>query len=256
MMNILDQMKTLPLADATFDLETILRIAVFGTFIGHGWIAAWKLEFSGWVKVRRLMYTQLRLALLRPAPPCFAPASLGLSCSLTLLLPPFPPPSLVLLSQFMRAAGFHDHEAQIIMPLIGWMDVAIAIVTLLRPMELFTAWMVVWAFSTALVRPVSAGLSRALSPMSDNALWGFIERAANWGVPLALLSMQCASGYTAKELYPGVGVQLAPLDRHLNGFKFGFLVQCMVGAFAVLWGLVPVLHLTKGLRCPPKNKVL
>ena len=90
-MNILDQMKTLPLADATFDLETILRIAVFGTFIGHGWIAAWKLEFSGWVKVRRLMYTQLRLALLRPAPPCFAPASLGLSCSLTLLLPPFPP---------------------------------------------------------------------------------------------------------------------------------------------------------------------
>ena len=72
MMNILDQMKTLPLADATFDLETILRIAVFGTFIGHGWIAAWKLEFSGWVKVRRLMYTQLRLALLRPAPPCSA----------------------------------------------------------------------------------------------------------------------------------------------------------------------------------------
>jgi hypothetical protein len=156
----------------------------------------------------------------------------------------------------MRAAGFHDHEAQIVMPLIGWMDVVIAIVTLLRPMELFTAWMVVWAFSTALVRPVSAGLSRALSPMSDNALWGFVERAANWGVPLALLSMQCASGYTAKELYPGMGAQLAPLDRHLNGFKFGFLVQCMVGAFAVLWGLVPVLHLTKGLRCPPKNKVL
>ena len=38
--------------DVTIDLETILRIAVFGTFIGHGWIAAWKLEFGGWVKVR------------------------------------------------------------------------------------------------------------------------------------------------------------------------------------------------------------
>jgi len=38
------------------------------------------------------------------------------------------------------------------------------------------------------------GWNRALSPLSDNALWGFIERASNWGVPFALLALQKTQG--------------------------------------------------------------
>ena len=38
------------------------------------------------------------------------------------------------------------------------------------------------------------GWNRALSPLSDNALWGFVERASNWGVPFALLALQKTQG--------------------------------------------------------------
>ena len=146
------------MAPPFLDTEALLRVGACGCFLGHGWIAAWKLEYSGWVK-------------------------------------------------FMRAAGFRDSEAQILMPLIGWMDIVLAVITLLRPMELLTAWMVVWAFSTALVRPVSAGLSRAMSPMSDNAIWGFVERASNWVCPLALLTIQKQEGYVPRDI-TGFGSQV------------------------------------------------
>lgn len=33
-----------------FDVESILRIGAFGCFLGHGWIAAWKLEYGPWSK--------------------------------------------------------------------------------------------------------------------------------------------------------------------------------------------------------------
>ena len=46
------------------------------------------------------------------------------------------------------------------MPVIGWMNVVLAFVTLIPPNEYFAAWMTVWAFSTALVRPFSAGYER------------------------------------------------------------------------------------------------
>ena len=110
------------------NVEAILRIGACGCFIGHGWIAAFKLEFSGWKK-------------------------------------------------FLFSAGFSEAEAHVLMPIIGWMDVLLALATLIRPVELFSAWMAAWAFSTALVRPFSAGAARAFAPMSDNALWGFVERA-------------------------------------------------------------------------------
>jgi len=178
------------------DIETVLRIAACGTFLGHGWIAAWKLEFNGWKK-------------------------------------------------FMYAAGFKTKEAHFLMPLIGWMDVLLAIITLLRPQEYFTAWMVVWAFSTALVRPVSAGWSRALNPLHDNALWGFVERAANWAVPLALLTIQKSNGYVPKELYPGVGNQLSFLDTHFNNSTFTMqdYFKGMGIGFLCVWGVVPFLRM-------------
>lgn len=129
------------------------------------------------------------------------------------------------------------------MPLIGWMDLVLAVVTLLRPMELFSAWMVVWAFSTALVRPVSAGLARTMKPMSDNALWGFVERAGNWGCPLALLALQKAPGYKPAELVPGLGSQLAFLDEYLNvpGMALKDMLPYMYASFFAVWILVPIL---------------
>merc|ERR1712216_321390 len=103
------------------------------------------------------------------------------------------------------------------MPIIGWMDVLLALATLIRPVELFSAWMTAWAFA----------------PMSDNALWGFVERAANWACPLALLCLQKSEGYEAADI-TGLGSYLAPLDA-LNTdkdlatlFKYICIMVCVV----------------------------
>eukprot|EP00629_Pelagomonadales_sp_RCC1024_P013078 CAMPEP_0119261556 /NCGR_PEP_ID=MMETSP1329-20130426/1584_1 /TAXON_ID=114041 /ORGANISM="Genus nov. species nov., Strain RCC1024" /LENGTH=198 /DNA_ID=CAMNT_0007261121 /DNA_START=193 /DNA_END=788 /DNA_ORIENTATION=- len=181
------------------DLELILRIGCCGCFFGHGFIAAYKLEFGGW-------------------------------------------------SKFMYAAGFREKEAHLIMPIIGWMDLVLAVQTLVYPLELCTAWMVVWAFSTALVRPFSAGWEKASSPLSSNALWGFVERAANWGCPLALLALQTEGDYLPAHLpLPHmccVADAMEPLADVLSGYSRDFLWKFMGCAFALPWFVViPLLKL-------------
>lgn len=113
-------------------VEIVLRVASCCCFLGHGWIAARNLEWSGWIK-------------------------------------------------FVKAAGFTESEAVWLFPLIGWMDIVLAFLTLVSPTELTTAWMVVWGLCTALIRPVAAGKKRALDLVGDNAMWGFVERASNFG---------------------------------------------------------------------------
>jgi len=142
----------------------------------------------------------------------------------------------------MEAAGFRDAEAHILMPMIGWMDIGLGLLTLLHPTQLTTAWMTVWAFSTALVRPVSAGLKRSMDVMNDNALWGFVERAANWATPLALLHVQSQQGYQPSEIITGLGNQLGVLDAYLSGFPLPRLYTLMACGFLMVWLPVPLLR--------------
>ena len=60
--------------------------------------------------------------------------------------------------------------------LVGVIDIALAILVLIRPVRIALLWMVFWGFWTALLRPI-VGMP----------VWDFIERWANWGAPLALL---------------------------------------------------------------------
>lgn len=59
---------------------------------------------------------------------------------------------------------------------VGMLDIAFAIIILLRPVRIILLWMVLWGFWTALLRPL-VGMP----------IWDFVERSANWGAPLALL---------------------------------------------------------------------
>ena len=63
-----------------------------------------------------------------------------------------------------------------LMVLIGIMDIALGLLILVRPVRVLILWMALWAFWTALVRPIVG-----------DPIWDFIERGANWGAPLALL---------------------------------------------------------------------
>lgn len=136
------------------------------------------------------------------------------------------------------------------MPCIGWMDIILGCITLVRPMQLTSAWMVCWAFSTAMIRPISAGWKRALDPLNDNAIWGFVERAANWAVPLALLAIQKDPAYTPTELFtPSVGAALSPLDAYLtapvSGWSMKAMMVLIVQGVLALWLAVPILRMRK-----------
>ena len=73
--------------------------------------------------------------------------------------------------------------------IIGIMDIALAILILIKPVRIVLLWMVFWGFWTALMRPI-VGMPG----------WDFVERWANWGAPLALLLM-IGWPKTLKELF-------------------------------------------------------
>lgn len=60
--------------------------------------------------------------------------------------------------------------------LVGAIDIALAILLLVKPVRIVLLWMVFWGFWTALLRPI-VGMP----------IWDFVERSANWGAPLALI---------------------------------------------------------------------
>lgn len=71
------------------------------------------------------------------------------------------------------------HLATQLLFIVGIMDIALAILLLVKPVRIALLWMAFWGFWTALVRPM-VGLP----------VWDFIERWANWGAPLALLFLR------------------------------------------------------------------
>lgn len=81
----------------------------------------------------------------------------------------------------LTSVGFTSKEAVLMMPFIGIMDVVVAIIVLIHPVRGMLIWAALWAFLAALSRPVSG------EPFVE-----FIERSANWCLPLVLLMMKYA----------------------------------------------------------------
>ena len=107
-------------------VEWVLRIAVFGEFLGHGVFALQgKKDWIGWF------------------------SNFGIT-------------DASLAAQLLFIGGV--------------LDVAFAILVLIKPIRLALLFMVFWGFWTALLRP-----------LIGMPIWDFVERWANWGAPLALL---------------------------------------------------------------------
>lgn len=77
---------------------------------------------------------------------------------------------------YFTAFGISPEMAVTLMPFIGVMDIALALLILIKPIRIAVLWMAFWGFWTALLRPIA-----------DEPIWDFFERWANWGAPLALL---------------------------------------------------------------------
>jgi hypothetical protein len=63
-----------------------------------------------------------------------------------------------------------------LMPLVGVMDILLGVIMLIRPMRAIAGWLVFWGLVTA-----------ALRPMSGEPFAELIERAGNFGAPLAFV---------------------------------------------------------------------
>ena len=109
--------------------EWVLRIAVFGSFFGHGMFALQGKE--GWFK-------------------------------------------------YFESVGINNPDTiGTLLLLVGILDVALAILVLIKPVRIALLWMALWGLWTAMIR----------WPVGPDPVWDFVERWANWGAPLALLLM-------------------------------------------------------------------
>jgi hypothetical protein len=77
---------------------------------------------------------------------------------------------------YFAVFGIGHDLAYRLMPVVGSIDLLLGVSLLLYPLRMVPAWLVVWGAATALLRP-----------LSGEAFGEFIERAGNFGAPLALL---------------------------------------------------------------------
>lgn len=75
--------------------------------------------------------------------------------------------------------GIAGETATTLMRLIGATDIVIAAIAILKPIRIVLVYATLWAFLTALARPIAG-----------DPIWDFVERFANVGVPLALLFLR------------------------------------------------------------------
>jgi hypothetical protein len=88
---------------------------------------------------------------------------------------------------YFAVFGIGHDLAYHLMPVLGSFDILVGITMLAHPMRAIPAWLVVWGLVTALLRPLSG------EPFAE-----FIERAGNFGAPLALLLLSGGGGKTIK----------------------------------------------------------
>ena len=63
-----------------------------------------------------------------------------------------------------------------LMPVVGFVDITVGALTLIQPVRAVVLYMTFWGFQTACLRPVAG-----------QGVWELLERAGNYGVPLAFL---------------------------------------------------------------------
>lgn len=93
--------------------------------------------------------------------------------------------------KYFEAVGYSPETAMTLMPYIGMMDLALALIVLVKPIRAAVLWMAFWGLWTALIR----------WPMGPDPFWDFVERWANWGAPLALFYLLGGIPRSVKEWF-------------------------------------------------------
>lgn len=108
-----------------------------------------------------------------------------------------------------------------IMPVVGSVDILFGIVMLVFPVRALLVWLVIWGILTASLRPLSG------EPFAE-----LIERAGNFGAPLALLILSGGIQRNGKNLFSRMNPGLS-----VNTATFSHVVLCLrIVVFLLLAG--------------------
>lgn len=111
-------------------------------------------------------------------------------------------------SNYFGVFGIGHELSYRLMPILGTVDVMMGIIILISPVRGLLAWLVLWGFVTALLRPLSG------EPFAE-----FLERAGNYGAPLALLLLSGGIGKNFKALFNPVSVPVHVNEKLLISVK-------------------------------------
>jgi len=107
---------------------------------------------------------------------------------------------------YFAVFGIGTEEAYRLMPFVGSVDILLGIIMLVYPMRIIPLWLVFWGLVTATLRPLSG------EPFAE-----LIERAGNFGAPLAFLLLSGPGGRGLRGWFTRVS-PLAPMtdQAHKN----------------------------------------
>ena len=115
---------------------------------------------------------------------------------------------------YFSVVGIDRELAYVLMPIVGSIDIAAAMLVLLSPRPAVLLYMTIWATWTALLRP-----------LAGETFFEALERAGNYGVPFALLWMY-ATPTSLREVFAPVRAR-----RVVNRLTVG---RILLGTTAVL----------------------
>jgi hypothetical protein len=124
---------------------------------------------------------------------------------------------------FFAAFGIGRDAAYLLMPVVGTVDILLGLSVLVRPTKAALLYMAAWAVFTALLRPLAG------QPFAET-----LERAGNYGVPLALLVIGLASFPTGRWL---ARIPPAALDAFTT-VRVGFFLRATTATLLLGHGLL------------------
>jgi hypothetical protein len=104
--------------------------------------------------------------------------------------------------------GIDKIHAYKLMPLLGTVDILMGLLLLFKPIRAAAVWLVIWGIITAACRPLSG------EPFAE-----FIERAGNYGAPLALLVLAGGIQWNFKWLVSTINPQEPVSEKSLARVK-------------------------------------
>jgi hypothetical protein len=121
---------------------------------------------------------------------------------------------------YFAVFGIGHDLAYKLMPVVGSIDILMGIILLIYPIRAVALWLVIWGLVTASLRPLSG------EPFAE-----LIERAGNFGAPLALLLL-CGGGKNTGSWFK----QMSP-NIHADAKKIAQVALCLrIVVFLLLIG--------------------